>query len=132
MTATADLLREHPARATFDLEELAPCIDTCLDALTASSVCANACLGLDDIDSMRACIQNDMDVADICATTAKVLLRPGPHGHAWRAVVEACREVCDQSSAECSRHDHAHCRHCATATKACADACRALLRAAAT
>lgn len=126
MTIT-DVLTDHPARETFDLDELAACIDACLACTATCSSCADACLSEDDPAAMRRCIQTDLDCADICAATARVLARPSPTGHAWRALVEACAQACTECADECSQHDHAHCRRCADACRRCADACRALL-----
>ena len=123
-----DILATHPARDTFDLDELAAAIEACLDASAHCDVCAGACLGEDEAmgDCVRACLRT----ADVARATAAILSRPAPGGTDWRAQVEACitsTEACEQL---CRQHGHDHCELCADACRNAADACRALLEAA--
>ncbi|WP_341252463.1 four-helix bundle copper-binding protein [Euzebya pacifica] len=125
--STADILKTHPSRDTFDLDELAAAIDAALRCAQTCATCADACLHGDDPASMVTCIDLDTQCAAICRTTAEVLSRPGPNGDSWREIVKACIATCRECAAECGSHDHDHCRMCAEACTACADACEALL-----
>ena len=96
-----------------------------LCALMCTS-CADAC-SAEDMD-MRQCIRTCMDCADICAATATIATRrTGSNEAALKAVLEACIAVCDICAAECARHDHEHCKLCATMCRECADDCRKAL-----
>ena len=99
----------------------------CAQACTA---CADACLSEDSVAELRKCIRTDLDCADICETTARVLSRhTGYDANITRAVLEACATTCHSCGDECDAHagHHEHCRVCAQACRRCEDACRELL-----
>ena len=130
--STEAMLDTHPANATVDRETLARAIDACLTCSQTCTACADACLAEPDAGSMQLCIRDDLDCADVCATTSRVLARQT----AWdaplkRAVLEACIQACSTSAASCGEHrdHHEHCRICADASEACGQACRAVLHA---
>jgi hypothetical protein len=78
------------------------------------------------------CIRTDLDCADICEATGRILSRhTGYDAKIARAVVEACAQACATCADECQRHAdmHEHCRICAEACRRCEQACRALLAA---
>ena len=88
--------------------------------------CADACSA--EAMDMRQCIRTCMDCADICAAAAKVAMRQTADDSAMvRAVLSACMDACAICAAECDRHDHDHCRLCATMCRECADDCREAL-----
>jgi hypothetical protein len=98
----------------------------------ACTTCADACLAEDGVADLRGCIRTDLDCADICATTARVLARRGERDAATvEALLRACETACRSCAAECEQHadHHEHCRVCAEACRRCADACAALLAA---
>jgi hypothetical protein len=76
------------------------------------------------------CIRTNLDCADICAGTARVLSRhTGYDANISRAMLEACAAACKACGDECARHAdiHEHCRICAEACRACEQACLDLL-----
>lgn len=83
---------------------------------------------------MVACIRLDLDCADVCTATSRVLSRQTAcDTQVTRAVLEACATACRRCGDECSTHGEAgmeHCRVCAEAFRRCERACRALLDAA--
>ena len=82
------------------------------------------------VADLRRCITTDLNCADICDATGRVLSRPTGYDSALtRAAVTACREACRRCAEECERHaeTHEHCRVCAEACRRCADACDQLL-----
>lgn len=104
--------------------------------MEAAAACALACLGCADgcvmerePGAFRRCIQLDLDCADICTCTARILARGNDFDpRIWRAQLEACARACAACSAECLRHErHAHCRLAAEACLRCEERCRALL-----
>ncbi|WP_276609742.1 four-helix bundle copper-binding protein [Sphingobium sp. MP9-4] len=42
-------------------------------------------------------------------------------------MLESCARVCELCAAECSRHEHEHCKLCADMCRECATDCRAAL-----
>ena len=122
-----DILSTHPKRDTFDLGPLRAAIDAANRCASTCATCSDACLHSGDATSMSRCIDLDNQCAAICQATADILARPAPHGNSWRAVVQACIEVCRECADECAQHDHEHCQVCAEDCRACAAACEALL-----
>lgn len=84
----------------------------------------------DTVADLRQCIRTDLDCADICATTARVLSRQTAfHNSSAATLVKACRDACQTCARDCEGHrdHHAHCATCADACKACEQACDTLL-----
>jgi len=129
-TVTLEMLRDSPVDVSFDEATLARCIDECLACAQACTACADACLAEDSVEQLRRCITTDLDCADLCATTARVLSRQtDPHPAMLRIVLEACMNACRECAEECEVHadHHEHCRLCAEACRRCAKACQDLL-----
>lgn len=88
--------------------------------------CTDACLA-EPMD-MTQCIRTCLDCADICTAAAKIAVRQTGEGtDMTRTILEACVRACQACAAECSRHDHAHCKLCAEMCNECAEDCRAAL-----
>ncbi|MBE7183047.1 MAG: four-helix bundle copper-binding protein [Methylobacterium mesophilicum] len=88
--------------------------------------CADACAG-EGMD-MRQCIRICSDCADICAATARLAVRrTGQNIAMLRAQLETCIRACELCAEECEKHDHDHCRLCATMCRECAEDCRKAL-----
>ena len=81
------------------------------------------------VAELRKCIRTDLDCADICAATARVLSRhTGYDANLTRAQLRRasrCRSCGDECEAHA--HHHEHCRICAEACRACEQACNELL-----
>jgi hypothetical protein len=130
--STAQMLDTHPAGATVDRETLARAIDACLTCSQTCTACADACLAEPDVAEMARCIRDDLDCADICQTTSRVLTRQtAGDPRLTRATLEACIQACSTCAASCNEHrdHHEHCRICADTCEACGQACRAVLHA---
>lgn len=97
-------------------------IQKLLDCALACENCAAACLLEDNVVAMTKCISLDGDCADICIQAARLLQRNSDIGHQYLVL---CEEICRMCGAECGKHDHDHCRHCAEACNICAEACHA-------
>jgi hypothetical protein len=83
------------------------------------------------VAELTKCIRTNLDCADLCAVTARVLSRhTGYDANITRAAVEACRSACKACADECERHAdmHEHCRVCAESCRRCEQACEELLR----
>ncbi|MBF6072822.1 four-helix bundle copper-binding protein [Nocardia farcinica] len=128
MGTVAELLDSYPADlGQVDRNVLATCIERCFECAQACTACADACLSERGVAEMVKCIRSDLDCADICDTTGRVLSRhTGYDANLTRAVLEACASCAD----ECERHTaHEHCRVCAQACRRCEAACRELIAA---
>ena len=130
MTLTQQMLDTTPSELGYDQDALAECIAACFDCTQACTACADACLGEDQVAQLRACITLDLNCADLCAATGRILSRQTSYDPGLsRAALAACRDACDRCAAECESHGdhHEHCRVCAQACRRCAQACAALL-----
>ena len=100
------------------------------DCARACTVCADACLHDADVAELRGCIRLDLDCADLCAATERVLLRQsGYDATVMRAALEACVSACASCADECERHagTHGHCGACAQACRDCIECCNELI-----
>jgi hypothetical protein len=116
----------------IDRQKLAECIEACFACAQACTACADACLAEDMVADLRQCIRTDLDCADVCEATGRVLSRQtGNTVEASRALLEACRTACRMCGDECASHAemHEHCRVCAEACRRCEQACADLLAA---
>ncbi|MEH1130591.1 four-helix bundle copper-binding protein [Micromonospora sp. CPCC 206061] len=113
-----------------DKQALARCIEECFTCSQACTACADACLSEEHVADLVKCVRGNLDCADICDTTGRVLSRhTGYDANLTRAVLEACAMACRSCGDECERHAgmHEHCRVCAEACRRCEQACRELL-----
>jgi len=133
MTVTAQMLESYPRSLDgIDRTRLQACIDACFQCAQACTACADACLSEGFLAGLRKCIRTDLDCADICEATGRVLSRHiGFEARLARAVLEACATACRVCADECAQHAemHEHCRVCAEACRQCETACRELLAA---
>jgi hypothetical protein len=133
MTAVADMLRTYPKDlGGVDQQKLSDSIEACLDCAQTCTACADACLSEETVADLRRCIRSDLDCADVCAATGRVLSRhTGYDANLTRAVLEACATACRSCGDECEQHAgmHEHCRVCAESCRRCEQACRDLLAA---
>jgi hypothetical protein len=129
-TTTMPMLESYPAEINVDRGKLAAAIDALISCAEACTACADACLSEKSVADLTKCIRTDLDCADICGTTARVLSRhTGYDANISRALLEACAVACKACGDECWSHAnmHEHCRICAEACRACETACRDLL-----
>jgi hypothetical protein len=131
MTTASAMLDTYPADlGRVDKAALAHCIEACFECAQACTACADACLSEQSVAGLVKCIRSNLDCADICDTTGRVLSRhTGYDANLTRAQVEACLQACRTCAEECERHaDHMeHCRVCAEACRRCQEACQQLL-----
>lgn len=131
MTAmTMPMLETYPAEITLDRAVLGEAIEELIACSEACTACADACLSEPDIGELAKCIRTNMDCADICAATGRVLARhTGYDANISRTLLEACMMACRSCADECAKHadQHEHCRICADACRSCELACGDLL-----
>jgi hypothetical protein len=110
--------------------EVVACVEACFFCANVCTTCADACLADDAVAEMRQCIVNDLDCADICTSTARVLSRRSFGDRQLTvAMLEACRVACGRCAQECERHDMDHCRICAGTCRTCEQECATVLAA---
>ncbi|QNE14568.1 four-helix bundle copper-binding protein [Pseudarthrobacter sp. NBSH8] len=105
-----------------DLEKLAERIGACFECAQTCTACADACLGEDMAAELTKCIRTNLNCADICAATGKILSRrTGYDPDITRTVLAACAAACKACAGECEQHAgmHEHCRICAEACRCC-------------
>lgn len=127
---TTAMMETYPASINLDRQLLARVVDAAVECAHACTACADACLSEEMVADLRKCIRTNLDCADICATTARVLSRhTGYDATITRAQLEACIAACRSCGDECEQHAgmHEHCRVCAEACRACEAACGELL-----
>lgn len=131
MKTIALILHSHPradqqhADAYADaVHALATCAHTCTS-------CADACLSeIEGLDHLRRCIRLNLDCADICTATARILMRQSETAaDVVHAQLHACILACQACGDECEHHAemHDHCRICADACHHCQQRCNFLL-----
>lgn len=131
MSQTTAILDAYPADlGGIDREALAACIDACVMCAQACTACADACLSEEMVAELGKCIRTDLDCADVCEVTGRVLSRhTGYDANVTRAVLQACAAACKACGDDCAQHAdmHDHCKICADACRACEQACNTLL-----
>jgi hypothetical protein len=111
------MLDAYPADlGQIDKDALAACIDACFACAQTCTACADACLSEGMVAELAKCVRGNLDCADICETTGRVLSRhTGYDANLTQAVLQACATTCKSCGDECDRHAnmHDHCRICA-------------------
>lgn len=129
MSSIERMFDSHPAPTDTDGSITAACVEACFECVQTCTACADACVAEKDAD-MRTCIRLNLDCADVCATTGRLLARASHTDAAMlRAQVEACRAACKACGDECGRHADRmqHCAVCAEACRRCEEACARML-----
>ncbi|RIK46734.1 MAG: four-helix bundle copper-binding protein [Chloroflexi bacterium] len=126
----AEMFRTHPQQAQMEGGRLAQAVEAISQCATVCTICADACLGEQQVQQLVRCIRLNLDCADICQATANGLARLGESDQAvLRAQLQACEAVCRSCGSECEQHAqmHEHCRVCAESCRHCEQVCRDLL-----
>ena len=130
MSYAAQMLETYPRDINVDRELLARCIDACSDCAQACTACADDCLSEESVAHLVKCIRTNLDCADVCEATGRVLSRQTEYdANITRPVLEACIAACRSCGDECERHaahGMEHCRVCAEACRRCEQACQEL------
>jgi hypothetical protein len=134
MTHTQRMVRTNPSGAAVDEATLVECIEACFDCAQACTACADACLGEQNPQMLNRCIRLDLDCADVCDTTGRILSRQtATEPQVVRVALQACAEACRLCGEECEKHasemNMEHCRVCAEACRRCEQACNDVLSA---
>ena len=126
MDRVRQMFSSHPNPASDAGEEAYAVVVATAECAATCTTCADACLEEDDPAQQRSCIRANLDCADLCNVTGRLIARPGPQDKATlQAALEACIAACNACAAECDQHAERmkHCAVCAEACKACGRAC---------
>ena len=132
MNRVRSMLRSHPHPASRAGDEALACIEACAECAATCTTCADACLEEGEVASLVKCIRLNLDCADICEVTGRLIARPSRSDEpTLEALLQACAKVCRACADECEAHaEHMeHCRVCAEACRACAEACEEMAAA---
>ena len=127
-----EMLRLHPQPLDVDRSLLLRCIEECVDCAATCTSCADASLGEDDVPELVRSVRLNLDCADSCETTGRIVIRQTqPDLAVTRAAIEECAIACRACAEECDRHaaHHEHCRVCADCCRRCEQACNDLVAA---
>lgn len=126
-----NMLETYPADlGRVDRDALARCIEACFACGQSCTACADACLSEEHAGQLAKCIRTNLDCADICETTGRVLSRHTEYdANLSRAIVQACAQACKSCAEQCEQHagQHRHCQVCAEVCRQCERACLELL-----
>jgi hypothetical protein len=115
MDNVTQMLATHPQAGAN--EPLARCIEECLACAFACTSCADADLAEEEVRELVRCIRLDLDCADVCDATGRVLTRQTSFEPSLaRSLVETCAQTCRLCAAECERHAEHH-EHCLSGTQ---------------
>jgi hypothetical protein len=132
-TVADRMLETYPRDFNVDRDVLSACISACSDCATTCTLCADDCLSEQNVAELVKCIRLNLDCADICATTGRVVSRQTEYdANVTRAALQACIAACRSCGEECARHaEHGmeHCRICADECERCRQACERLMSA---
>jgi hypothetical protein len=118
-------ISSHPDVQGSVAENLIAAVEAAYDCAKICVSCADACVA-EDMD-MRQCIRLCLDCADVCFATATIASRRTGSNEALIAqMLAVCETACHLCGNECQGHAgaHDHCRLCAEAFLACAEACQ--------
>ena len=127
------MLDYYPRELNVDRGLFVRCIEACYDCAESCTQCADDCLGEESVQELTSCIRLNLDCADICAATGRVVSRQtGVDANLTSAIVQACIAACRSCGDECelhAAHGMEHCRVCAEECRRCEQACQELLPA---
>jgi hypothetical protein len=132
MSYATRMLDTFPGTFNVDAGVLAATTDAVNDCAQACTGCADDDLSERDIAELTKCIRLNLDCADVCTATVRVISRQTEYdANLTRSLLEACATACKSCGDECQRHAemHEHCRVCEEACRRCERACRQLLAA---
>jgi hypothetical protein len=97
------------------------CINSCLNCAALCNHCSSADAQEDNVNMMAKCIQLCMECATVCYACAQLMSLGSDKANEISAL---CVKMCNDCYAECSKHDHQHCKECAQACERCAEECK--------
>jgi len=128
---TKPMFESQPQEMRMDMNAVAIGIDAAYDCAVTCAICADACLGEDNVKELVTCIRLNQECADVCEVTGRIMARYTDRDWALKRMqVESCIIACRMCAEECERHSrhHEHCRICAESCRNCERICTEMLR----
>ena len=105
MTILREMIASHPHVRGAVNDELVRAAELAAACAAICRACADACLGEEMVSDLVQCIRLDLDCADLCAVTGRILSRQTAFDATLaRAVLEACVAACKACGDECRHH----------------------------
>src|SRR5438067_11542226 len=105
MSYIKSMFETHPVNPSSDHAINIECITACYSCAEACNACADACLGEENVRHQVPCIRLDLDCADICLATARIISRlTATNKELAGGQLRACAEACRICAAECEKH----------------------------
>src|SRR5206468_8389118 len=100
-----EMIGTHPAVQGQISDALIRCIEECYSCAQTCTSCADACLSERMVQELTQCIRLDLDCADICNITGRILTRrTGSDDEVMRRMLSVCAAACRLCAEECQRH----------------------------
>ena len=95
-----EMIGTHPAVQGQINDALIRCIEECYSCAQTCTSCADACLSERMVQELTQCIRLDLDCADICNITGRILTRrTGYDDEVMRRMLSVCAAACRLRSA---------------------------------
>ena len=122
------MMKQHPEAMLVDLDALVEGIERCSTCEAACLSCADACLSEEGVQQLVDCVRLNLDCADLCGVTVRLLSRHSREPRVLQDALLACIVACIACAEECQRHadHHEHCALCAEECRRCAQSCEVL------
>jgi len=95
-------------------------IQTLTQCAKYCDLCAAACLGEEDLSSVRNCINTDLACSAACKNSSQLLIW---ENNFVKTSLHLCAEICADCASECEKHHHEHCKLCARVCREAAAQC---------
>src|SRR5436305_6464999 len=104
-----EMIRTHPAARGRSNDALIRCIGECYSCAQTCTSCADACLSEGMVHEQTQCIRLNLDCADICNITGRIMTRrTGSDDEVMRRMLSVCGAACRLCAEECQRHAAMH------------------------
>ena len=100
-----EMIGTHPAVQGQVNDALIRCIEECYSCAQTCTSCADACLSERMVQELTQCIRLDLDCADICNITGRIMTRrTGFDDEVMRRMLSVCAAACRLCAEECQTH----------------------------
>src|SRR5260370_17881152 len=90
-----EIINLHPNPSDLNHVLLLRYIEECLDCAASCTACADACLGESDLLELNRCVRLNLDCADACEATGRIVTRqPSPDLRLIRPLAETSAVPC--------------------------------------
>tara|TARA_R110002072_G_scaffold65824_8_gene162488 strand:+ start:11720 stop:12124 length:405 start_codon:yes stop_codon:yes gene_type:complete len=110
-----EMISEHPQVGADYNDQLGEAVKHAMYGAAIMNSCADACLAEPNPGERAQCIRRCLDASDACTAFYRMASRrTGGNVAAIKAIGEAVLVAVEACREECSMHEDAHCKRCAT------------------